>query len=148
MKYWIWSKEEWQWQRTQVPIEKIKPVPVLLFLPQIPHILTWCWMQASVVRSQWLSHGMTQGQWIGSIPELLQDVTWQTGKNTKDSSGGKFGLPILVHTQDNTHCHKPLIHLSRQIIRNESVHVIHELIIQMDKQEFTVIGHFQSNLHS
>jgi len=91
---------------------------------------------------------MTQGQWIGSIPVLLQDVTRQTGKNTKDGSGEKFGSPILVHTQDNTHCHKPSIHLRRQFIRKESACVFHELIIQMDKQEFNVIGNFQSNLHS
>jgi len=65
-----------------------------------------------------------------------------------DGSGEKLGSPILVHTQDNTHCHKPLIHLRRQFKRKESACVIHELIIQMDKQKFNVIGHFQSNLHS
>jgi hypothetical protein len=65
-----------------------------------------------------------------------------------DGSGGKLGSPILVHTQDNTQCHKPLIHLRRQFMRKESACVIHELIIQMDKQKFYVNGHFQSNLHS
>jgi hypothetical protein len=65
-----------------------------------------------------------------------------------DGSGGKLVSPILAHTQDNTHCDKPLIHLRRQFIRKERACVIHELIIQMDKQEFNVFGHFQSNLHS
>jgi len=85
---------------------------------------------------------MTLGQWIGSIPVLLQDVTRQTGKNKKDGSGGNLGSPLLVHTQDNTHCHKPSIHLRRQFIRKESACVIHELIMQMDKQVFNVTGHF------